>query len=90
MVIEGEDWKMQSLYQHSERCYIFGIVVKEEEITEIDQQEGEIATVEDQREIWYWSNNRIWSKGLEGEIVETNQSKGEIEDQTYKGKEERK
>ena len=37
MVIEEEDWKMQSLYQHSQRCYIFGIFVKDGEIGEIDQ-----------------------------------------------------
>ena len=53
MVKEGEDWKMQSLYHHNQRCYTFGIVVKEGEIVEIDQQtdqqEGEIETVEDQR-----------------------------------------
>ena len=33
----GRSWKMQSLHLHNQRCYIFGIVVKEGEIVETDQ-----------------------------------------------------
>ena len=35
--------------------------------------------VQDQREIWNWSNKKNWSKGSKGEITETDQSEGEIE-----------
>ena len=28
----GRSWKMESLYQHNKKCYIFGIFVKEGEI----------------------------------------------------------
>ena len=39
MVIEGEVGRCKNLHLHIQRCYIFGIVVKEGEIAKTDQQQ---------------------------------------------------